>query len=71
MFPLIGATIAVIGTMVKTNLWRKGFILPSSLYVCHLGMPGQELKQRPWGNAASWLATHGLLSLLSYITQNP
>jgi hypothetical protein len=25
----------------------------------------QELKQRPWRNTADWLASHGLLSLLS------
>ena len=31
---------------------------------------GQELMQRPWKGAAYWLAHHGLLSLLSYRTQN-
>jgi hypothetical protein len=30
----------------------------------------QELKQRPWGDAANWLAPRGLLSLLSYSTQD-
>ena len=30
----------------------------------------QELMQRPWGVAAYWLAPHGLLSLLSYKTQD-
>jgi hypothetical protein len=29
----------------------------------------QELMQRPWRDAAYWLASHGLLSLLSYRTQ--
>jgi hypothetical protein len=32
--------------------------------------PGQELMQRPWRDAAYWLAPHGLLSLLSYRTQD-
>ena len=30
----------------------------------------QELMERPWRNAAYWLAPHGLLSLLSYSTQD-
>jgi hypothetical protein len=30
----------------------------------------QELMQRPWRDAAYWLASPGLLSLLSYTTQN-
>jgi hypothetical protein len=30
----------------------------------------QELMQKPWRGAASWLAPHGLLSLLSYRTQD-
>jgi hypothetical protein len=30
----------------------------------------QELMQRPWRNTACWLAPHGLLSLLSYTTQD-
>ena len=29
----------------------------------------QELIQRPWRNATYWLASHGLLSLLSYRTE--
>jgi hypothetical protein len=30
----------------------------------------QELMQRPWRDAAYWIASAGLLSLLSYITQH-
>jgi hypothetical protein len=30
----------------------------------------QELMQRPWRDAAYWLASPGLLSLLSYRTQD-
>ena len=30
----------------------------------------QELKQRPWKGAAYWLAPHGLLISLSYITED-
>ena len=30
----------------------------------------QELMQRPWRNAASWLAPRGLLSLFSYTIQD-
>ena len=34
------------------------------------GTWGQELMQRPWTGAAYLLAPHGLLSLLSYRTQD-
>ena len=30
----------------------------------------QELKQKPWRGATYWLALYGLLSLLSYSTEN-
>lgn len=32
--------------------------------------PGLEVKQRPWTDTAYWLATHGFLSLLSYVPWN-
>jgi hypothetical protein len=32
---------------------------------------GQELRQRSWRGAAYWLTPQGLLSLLSYRTQDP
>lgn len=32
--------------------------------------PGQEPKQMPKNNAADWFALQGLLSCLSYITQD-
>jgi hypothetical protein len=34
------------------------------------GMLRQELMQRPWRNAAYWLASYGLLNLLSYNSQD-
>lgn len=36
----------------------------------HWGKPSQELKWRPKRNAAYWLATHSLISLLSYKSQD-
>lgn len=35
------------------------------------GTRKQELKQRPWEEAASWLAFHGSLSLISCSPQDP
>ena len=35
-----------------------------------IGTWRQELIQKPWRGAAYWLAPHGLLSLLSYRTQD-
>jgi hypothetical protein len=36
-----------------------------------LGIWGQELMQKPWGSAAKWLVSPGLLSLLPYRIQEP
>lgn len=43
---------------------KKEFVLYLSVACYHRGNSGQELKQRPWRNAAS----HGLLILLFYTT---
>ena len=41
-----------------------------SLKQVRAGTWRQELMQKPWRGAAYWLALHGLLSLLSYRTQD-
>jgi hypothetical protein len=53
--------------MTKKQLGRKGFV--------HLTLElkqvrKQELMQRPWRDVPYWLASPGLLSLLSYRTQD-
>ena len=61
--------------MGKSNLGRQGFISltvsydSSSSKAVRAGTWKQELMQRPWREAAYWLAFHGLLSLLSNRTQ--
>jgi hypothetical protein len=59
---------------------KGSFVLCFHITVHHWGKLGQELKQgrnlesatmqRPWSDAAYRLALHGLLSLLSYSTQD-
>ena len=77
-------SIAVINVMTKSNLGRKaeglgffwggeelGGICPH--YSQKSSKPRtwrQELVQRPWKGAAYWLTPRGLLSLLSYRTQD-
>jgi hypothetical protein len=65
--------------MTKKQLGRKGFIrltLPcccSSPKEVRTGTQvgqGAELMQRPWRDVTYWLASPGLLSLLSYRTQD-
>jgi hypothetical protein len=60
-------------------LGRKGFIQLTLSYCCSSPRkPGLELKQvrkqeliqRPWRDVLYWLASPGLLSLLSYRTQD-
>jgi hypothetical protein len=64
--------------MTKKQLGRKGFILLTLPYCCSSPRKsGLELKQgmkqvlmqRPWRDVLYWLASPGLLSLLSY--KNP
>ena len=60
--------------LIKSNLemGTVHFILQLTVY--HEANQGrnwrQELIQRPWRSAAYWLAPYGLLSLLSYTTQD-
>jgi hypothetical protein len=64
--------------MTKKILGRKGFIQLTLPYCCSsLRKSGlelklvrkQELMQRPWRDVLYWLASPGLLSLLSYRTK--
>lgn len=56
---LVRFLLAVINTMTRSRLGRKGFIL-LAVAVHHRGKPRQEVKQelmqRPWRNAAFYLA---------------
>jgi hypothetical protein len=60
-------------------LGRKGFIRLTLPYCCSSPRKSglelkqvrkQELMQRPWRDVLYWLASRGLLSLLSYRTQD-
>jgi hypothetical protein len=74
------ACMLVWNTMTKSNLGKEGFIWLTLPHLClslkevrtgtdRAGTWRQELMQRPWNEAAYWLASHGLLRLLSYSTQ--
>ena len=65
--------------MIKKQLGRKGFIQLTLPYCCSSPRQSelelkqvrkQELMHRPWRDALYWLASPGLLSLLSYRTQD-
>jgi hypothetical protein len=65
--------------MTKKHLGRKGFIQLTFPYCCSSPRKSglelkqvrkQELMQRPWRDVHYWLASPGLLILLSYRTQN-
>jgi hypothetical protein len=65
--------------MTKKQLGRKRFIQLTLPYCCSsprkLGLEfkqvrKQELMQRPWRDVSCWFASPGLLSLLSYRTQD-
>lgn len=72
--------IAIIQTDWLTATWAQKGLFISQLTAHHGGQWGpelnkagtqkQELKQRPWGNAADWPASLGFLSLLSYLALN-
>jgi hypothetical protein len=64
--------------MSKKQLGRKGFIRLTLPYCCSSPrksglelkqVRNQEMMQRPWRDVLYWLASPGLLSLLSYRTQ--
>jgi hypothetical protein len=60
----------------QNNLGREGFVSFKVLYHSLslksrlAGTREEELMQRPWKDAASWLAPPHLLSWLSYRTQH-
>jgi hypothetical protein len=63
--------------MTKKQLGRKGFILLTLPYCCSSPRKSglelkqvrmQELMQKPWRDVLYWLASPGLLSILSYRT---
>jgi hypothetical protein len=65
--------------MTKKQLGRKGFIWLTLPYCCSSPRKSglelkqvrkQELMQRPWRDVPYWLASSGLLSLLTYRTQD-
>jgi hypothetical protein len=65
--------------MTKKQVERKGFIQLIIPYCCSSPRKSglelkqvrkQELMQRPWRDVLYWLASPGLLSLLSYRTQD-
>jgi hypothetical protein len=64
--------------MTKKQLGRKGFIRLTLPYCCSSPRKSglelkqgrkQELMQKPWRDVLYWLASPGLLSLLSYRTK--
>jgi hypothetical protein len=61
--------------MTKKQVGRKGFIQLTLPHCCSSPRKSglelkQELMQRPWRGVLYWLASPGLLSLLSYRTQD-
>jgi hypothetical protein len=73
---LSGGFYSCTNIMMKKQLGRKGFTFPhccSSLKEVRTGtkqVRKQELMQRSWRDVLYWLASPGLLSLLSYRTQD-
>jgi hypothetical protein len=66
-------------TKKQVGVGRKGFIRLTLPYCCSSPRKSglelkqvrkQELMQRPWRDVLYWLASPGLLSLLSYRTQD-
>ena len=59
----------MINTKTKTNLEQRGVIWltrPHHSSGTQAGTWRQELKQRPWGNAAYWFVLYSLLNLFSF-----
>lgn len=77
---LVRVAAAMVQYHDQSNLGRRGFLFCFHISDHHLKESGrnskragtwrQELVQRPWRRVASWLAPHGLLSLLFYRTQD-
>ena len=59
--------------MTESSAGRKGFIrlrvyvIREARQELRAGIWRQELRQRPWRNAAYWLPPDALLNLLSYL----
>ena len=72
MTDLVRASIAIIKHHEQKQRGGKRFI-SAYIQVLHEGQSGQALEaelQRSWRGAAYWLTPYGLLSLLSYRTQD-
>jgi hypothetical protein len=73
---LVSFYMAVMNTITKSNLERKGFIRVTYPRPVHCGKPRQEPVLRNGSSShggvllTGLLAPHGLLSLLSYSTQD-
>ena len=78
-FVLVRVSIPAQTSWPRSKLGRKGFIRLTLPYCCSSPrksglelkqVRNQELMQRPWRDVTYWLASPGLLSLLSYRTQD-
>jgi hypothetical protein len=74
------SVLGVVTITLMKHLDQSNLRVPHHLFIvkgsqgrtsCRAGTWRQELMQRPWRGAAFWLASHGLLNLLSYRTQDP
>ena len=77
-FVLVRVSIPAQTSWPRSKLGRKGFIRLTLPYCCSSPRKSglelkqvrkQELMQRPWRDVLYWLASPGLLSLLSYRTK--
>jgi hypothetical protein len=77
-YVLVRVSYSCTNIMTKNQLGRKGFIRLTLPYCCSSPRKSglelkqvrkQKLMQRPWRDVPYWLASPGLLSLLSYRTK--